>query len=241
MAEHDSEHTVRAFGEELNQLANIIVRMGGLAEAQFAGAIQAVVRRDSELAARVVASDIRIDDLEQEVHAFTVRMLALRQPMAEDLRAIVAALKISADLERIGDYAANIAKRALVLNQVPPVNPVSGLPQMARLVQEIINEVLDAYVQRNIDKAVAAWNRDAGVDEMHTSLFRELVTYMMEDPRNITACTHLMFIAKNIERVGDHATNVAETIHFLVNGKSINKPRPKGQGKTDAANPVIEN
>jgi phosphate transport system protein len=222
-------HTVRSFEDELTQLTNIVVRMGGLAEAQLAGAIHAVVRRDSDLASRVVASDAKIDEMEQEVHAFTVRLLALRQPVADDLRAIVAALKISADLERVGDYAANVAKRALVLNQVPPVRPVGGIPAMGRLAQDIINDVLDAYVERDVEKAMAVWHRDEDIDSMHTSLFRELITYMMEDPRNITACTHLMFIAKNIERIGDHATNIAETIHFLVKGQALTGERPKGE------------
>lgn len=228
-------HTVSSFEEELNQLSTIIVRMGGLAEAQLAGAIQAIVRRDSDLAARVVAGDARIDEMEQEVQAFTVRLLALRQPMADDLRGIVAALKISAELERVGDYAANVAKRALVLNQNPPVRAVAGIPQMGKLVQEILNDVLDAYVEGDVDKAMAAWRRDERVDELHTSLFRDLVTTMMEDPRNITPSTHLMFIAKNIERIGDHATNVAETIHFLVKGTSLAQRRPKGRdGGLDA-------
>jgi phosphate transport system protein len=221
-------HTVRSFEDELTQLTNIVVRMGGLAEAQLAGAIHAVVRRDSDLASRVVSSDAKIDEMEQEVHAFTVRLLALRQPVADDLRAIVAALKISADIERVGDYAANVAKRALVLNQIPPVRPVGGIPAMGRLGQDIINDVLDAYVERDVEKAMAVWHRDEDVDSMHTSLFRELITYMMEDPRNITACTHLMFIAKNIERIGDHATNIAETIHFLVKGQALTAERPKG-------------
>ncbi|MFA7429028.1 MAG: phosphate signaling complex protein PhoU [Rhodospirillaceae bacterium] len=222
-------HTVRSFEEELNQLTNIIVRMGGLAEAQLAGAIQAIVRRDSDLAARMIAGDARIDEMEQEVHAFTVRLLALRQPFADDLRAIVGALKISAELERIGDYAANVAKRALVLNQAPPVKPVAGIPQMGRLVQEIVNDVLDAYVERDVEKAMAVWRRDKEVDELHTSLFRDLVSVMMEDPRNITPSTHLMFIAKSIERIGDHATNVAETIQFVVKGTSPTERRPKGR------------
>jgi phosphate transport system protein len=187
------------------------------------------VRRDSELAARMIAGDARIDEMEQEVHAFTVRLLALRQPLADDLRAIVGALKISAELERIGDYAANVAKRALVLNQCPPVKPVSGIPLMGRLVQEIVNDVLDAYVERDVEKAMAVWRRDKEVDELHTSLFRDLVSVMMEDPRNITPSTHLMFIAKSIERIGDHATNVAETIHFVVEGKSLTERRPKGR------------
>jgi phosphate transport system protein len=225
----DRSHTMRAYEEELNHLHDIIVRMGGLGEAQLASAMQAVVRRDSELAASTVASDAKIDELEQEVHTFTVRLLALRQPVADDLRSIVAALKISADLERIGDYAANVAKRAMVLNQLPPVQAVASIPPMSRLVQTIIKDVLDAYIEGDVKKAIDVWRRDEQVDEMHTSLFRELVTYMMEDPRNITACTHLMFIAKNIERIGDHATNVAETIHFAVTGKPLPLQRPKGK------------
>jgi len=223
------EHTVRSFEEELKQLTATIVRMGGLAEAQLAGAIQALMKRDSELAGRVVSGDHRIDEIEQEIHGLTVRLLALRQPVADDLRAIVAALKISSDLERIGDYAANIAKRVLVLNQQPMITPVSGIPRMGKMVQEIINDVLDAYVEHDVDKAIAVWNRDQEVDALHTSLFRELVTYMMEDPRTITAGTHLMFIAKNIERIGDHATNIAETLHFQVLGKALVSPRPKGE------------
>lgn len=232
MGAHDG-HTVRSFEDELTQLTNVIVRMGGLAEAQLAGAIHAVVRRDSDLSSRVIASDVKIDEMEQEIHAATVRLLALRQPVADDLRAIVAALKISADLERIGDYAANVAKRSMVLNQLPPVKPVTAVPAMGRLVQDIINDVLDAYVERDVEKALTVWHRDEEVDEMHTSLFRELLTYMMEDPRNITASTHLMFIAKNIERIGDHATNIAETIHFLVKGKTIVLPRPKGPSSNE--------
>lgn len=236
----DTAHTVRSYEEELNHLANVVMRMGGQAEAQLASAVQAVLRRDSELATRVVVADARIDEMEQEVHAFTVRLLALRQPMADDLRAIVGALKISADLERIGDYAANVAKRALVLNQLPPVPAVSGLPSMARLVQEIINDILDAYIEKDVEKALQVWRRDEEVDDLHTSLFREVITYMMEDPRNITACTHLMFMAKNIERIGDHATNIAETIHFLVTGKALPLRRPKGKAETDLNPPVVD-
>ncbi|MCF8506908.1 MAG: phosphate signaling complex protein PhoU [Caulobacter sp.] len=221
------DHTMRAYDAELERLTQAITRMGGLAESQLDQAIGALVRRDSDLAAHVVAGDHQIDDLEHEVQNLTVRLLALRQPMAIDLRAIVAALRISSDLERIGDYAANVAKRALVLNRIPMVEPVGAIPRMGRVVAEIIREVLDAYVENDADKALAAWRRDEEVDEMHTSLFRELITYMMEDPRNITACTHLMFIAKNIERIGDHATNVAETIHFQVRGTPIAGERPK--------------
>jgi phosphate transport system protein len=224
----NSEHTVRSYDEELSYLNNLIARMGGLAEAQLDGAIQALVKRDSELASRIVAADSRVDELEHEVHDFTVRLLALRQPMAQDLRSIVCALKVSGDLERIADYAANAAKRVQVLNQMPPAKPVSGVPRLARLVQHILKEVLDAYVEQDVERATKVWTQDEEVDEMYTGLFRELITYMMEDARNITACIHLMFIAKNIERIGDHATNIAETIHFLVNGVPIREARPKG-------------
>jgi len=224
----NSEHTVRSYDEELSYLNNLIARMGGLAEAQLDGAIQALVKRDSELASRIVAADSRVDELEHEVHDFTVRLLALRQPMAQDLRSIVCALKVSGDLERIADYAANAAKRVQVLNQLPPAKPVSGVPRLARLVQHILKEVLDAYVEQDVERATKVWTQDEEVDEMYTGLFRELITYMMEDARNITACIHLMFIAKNIERIGYHATNIAETIHFLVNGVPIREARPKG-------------
>ncbi len=223
-----SEHTVRSYDEELAHLNNLIARMGGLAEAQLDGALQALVRRDSALAGKVIACDIKVDELEQEVHAFTVRMLALRQPVAQDLRAIVGAIKVSGDLERIADYAANAAKRALVLNQLRPVRPIAGVPRLGHLVQELIKGVLDAYMELDVEKAVKIWRQDEEVDEMYTGLFRELITYMMEDPRNITACIHLMFIAKNIERIGDHATNIAENIHYLVTGAPIRDARPKG-------------
>jgi phosphate transport system protein len=222
------QHTVSAFGEDLKKLTDMIVRMGGLAEAQLASALQALSRRDSDLAGRVITSDHRIDELEQEVHAFVVRVIALRQPVADDLRNCVSALKIAAEIERIGDHAANVAKRAMVLNQLAPVRSITAMPAMGRIVQELINDILDAYVERDVRKAIDVWQRDEEVDELHTSLFRELVTYMMEDPRNITAATHLMFIAKSIERIGDHATNVAETIHFLVQGTPLRGRRPKG-------------
>ena len=223
-----SEHTVKSYDDELKNLNQTIAQMGGLAEAQLQSAIEALVRRDSDLAAQVVQSDARIDALEHQIANMTVRMLALRQPMAQDLREVVAALKISSDLERIGDYAANVAKRAIALSHTPPIQPAAGIPRMARLAQQIIKDVLDAYIEHDADKALEVWQRDEEVDEMYTSLFRELLTYMMEDPRNITPCTHVLFIAKNIERIGDHATNIAELIHFLVLGRPIEALRPKG-------------
>ena len=223
-----SDHTVKSYDEELAHLTNIIARMGGMAEAQFAAALLALSKRDSVLAARVVAGDSRVVELEHEVQQFTVRLLALRQPVASDLRHIVAALKIGSELERVADYAANVAKRSLVLNQLPPVKPVNAVIHLAHLVQEILKDILDAYIERDVEKAVRVWNRDEEVDDMYTGLFRELITYMMEDPRTITACTHLMFMAKYIERIGDHATNLAETLHFLVVGTPIKGERPKG-------------
>ena len=222
-----TEHTVKSFDEELKRLSDMVAQMGGLAEAQLQGAIEALVGRDAEQAARVVQGDARIDLLERQISSHTVRLLALRQPMAVDLREIVAALKISSDIERIGDYAANVAKRSIVLNQSPPVKPVYTLPRMVRLAQALTKDVLDAYVARDADKALVVWARDEELDEMYSSLFRELLTYMMEDPRNITACTHLLFMAKNVERIGDHATNIAETVYFLVNGTPLTQMRPK--------------
>jgi len=223
-----SDHTVKSFDGELQHLSQVIAEMGGLAESQLASAIDALVRRDADLAGRVVQADKRIDDLDTEISNYTVRILALRQPMAQDLREVVAAIKISADLERIGDYAKNIAKRALILSQSAPMRPVNSIPRMGAIAQQIVKGVLDAYIDKDADRAQAAWRRDEDVDEMYNSLFRELLTYMMEDPRNISPCTHLLFIAKNIERIGDHATNIAEIIYFLVHGKSLDESRPKG-------------
>ncbi|MCC9620808.1 phosphate signaling complex protein PhoU [Thalassospira sp. MA62] len=229
----DKTHIVSSFDEELTRLNNIISQMGGLAESQLISAIRSIVKRDSELAEKVILSDHRIDVLEQEVQDFAVRLLALRQPMADDLRQVVTALKLSNDLERIGDLAKNIAKRAQVLNQIPPIRPVQVIPNMAKLAQEIIKDVLDAYIEGDADKAERVWARDQEVDDMYNSLFRELLTYMMEDPRNITASTHMLFIAKNIERIGDHATNIAETIYYRIKGEDLpGVDRPKN----DAAN-----
>ncbi|NIZ00346.1 phosphate signaling complex protein PhoU [Thalassospira lucentensis] len=229
----EKTHIVSSFDEELTRLNNIISQMGGLAESQLISAIRSIVKRDSELAEKVILSDHRIDALEQEVQDFAVRLLALRQPMADDLRQVVTTLKLSNDLERIGDLAKNIAKRAQVLNQIPPIRPVQVIPNMARLAQEIIKDVLDAYIEGDAEKAQRVWARDQEVDDMYNSLFRELLTYMMEDPRNITASTHMLFIAKNIERIGDHATNIAETIYYRIKGEDL---PTDGRPKNDAAN-----
>ncbi|MGE0718301.1 MAG: phosphate signaling complex protein PhoU [Alphaproteobacteria bacterium] len=222
------QHTVRSFDEELRRLANTLTQMGGLAESQLAAAIQALVRRDSTLAADVVGADAQVDALEIEIDQQVMRMLALRQPVGPDLREIVSSLKIASDLERIADYAANVAKRSIVLNQSPPARPSYAIPRMAGFAQTMIKDVLDAYVERDATRAVAVWRRDEELDEMYTSLFRELLTHMMEDARNITGATHLLFMAKNVERIGDHATNIAETVHYLVRGEHIRESRPKG-------------
>jgi phosphate transport system protein len=228
MSPAEGVHTVRSFDEELRRLSTVVVRMGSLAEQQVALALRAVSERDNALAEQVVRSDPDVDQLESDVHALTFRLLALRQPVAVDLRQIIGALKISSDLERVGDYAKSVSKRALVLNQMQPVRPAAAIPRMGRMVQGLFSDVLDAYVEQDVDKALAVWEKDDELDEMYTSLFRELVTYMMEDPRNITPCTHLMFMAKNIERMGDHATNIAETIYFQVKGKPLLGDRPRG-------------
>jgi phosphate transport system protein len=228
MLNKPTDHIVKSFDEDLKRLNNVIAEMGGLAEAQLTRAVEALVRRNSELATQVVQDDKRIDALETDVGQLTVRMLALRQPMAQDLREVVAAIKIASDIERIGDYAKNIAKRAIVLSAVAPMKPVASIPRMSQLALQIIKDVLDAYIEKDAEGARAAWRRDEEVDEMYNSLFREMLTYMMEDPRNIGPCTHLLFIAKNIERIGDHATNVAEIVYFLVHGRSLDEERPKG-------------
>ncbi len=227
-----SEHIVRGYDEELRRLSNTIAEMGGLAESQLATAIEAVVKRDSALAATVVEGDAKVDRLERDLDNLALRLLALRQPVARDLREIFAALRIASDLERICDYAANVAKRAIALNQVPPVRPVHGLPHMASLAQLLVKDVLDAYSARDAEKAYSVWKRDEELDEMYSSLFRELLTYMMEDPRNITASTHLLFMAKNIERIGDHATNIAEDLYYLVHGVPLTEVRPKGDSSS---------
>jgi phosphate transport system protein len=222
------EHTVKSYDEELKRLQHGIAEMGSLAELELQNAVQALVRRNADFGYQIVQDDARIDELEQHATAQVVRLLALRQPMAGDLREIVAALKISSDLERIGDYAANIGKRVVALSQTPPFKLPAALPRMGWLAQQNMRDVLAAYAERNPEKALRAWQADEELDETYGSLFRELLTHMMEDPRNIGSCTHLLFIAKNIERIGDHATNIAETVYSMVLGEPIGTARPKG-------------
>jgi phosphate transport system protein len=222
-----TEHTVRSFSADLEELSVDLARMGGLAEDMLSDAIQAIATRDSALADTVVARDPQIDALQVEAEKKILRLLALRQPLARDLRQTISALKIAAELERIGDLAKNIAKRAKVLDTVEPAGALKGVARMGRLVTAQLKRVLDAYSALETDAANKVWNRDEEVDEHYQSLFRELLTYMMEDPRTISGCAHLLFVAKNLERIGDHCTNIAEEVHFLVTGEQLPTERPK--------------
>ena len=222
------EHIVRSYQEELALLDRRVAQMGGLAENALGQAFDALEKRDPRLAEAVIASDKAIDRLEREVDDQVVTMIALRQPLADDLRQVIAALRITSDLERIGDLAKNIAKRALAISQEPYPKPLmSGLRNMVERAMRQLKDVLDAYAERNSELALAVWRADEQIDAMYNSVFRELLTYMMEDPRNIGLCTHLLFGAKNIERIGDHTTNIAEIVHYLVHGEPITDDRPK--------------
>ena len=223
------EHTFRAFDADLQDLARMVAEMGGLAEKQIGDSVDALVKRDLALAQRVIALDSKIDALQREIEDKSVLTIARRQPMAVDLRDIVAALRISNDLERIGDLAKNIGKRvAAVDGEFYEQKIVRGVEHMADLVLTQIKDVLDSYARRDVSQALAVWHGDEEIDAVNNSLFRELLTYMMEDPRNITFCIHLLFCAKNIERMGDHATNIAETVHYMVEGRALPDDRPKG-------------
>ncbi|UYN94628.1 MAG: phosphate signaling complex protein PhoU [Enhydrobacter sp.] len=234
-----SDHMLKRFDEELERLNASLSEMGGLAESQFTRALVAVRERDTAVAEQVIADDARVDALDTAVQEQTVKMLALRQPMAVDLRVILSSIKIAAALERIADYAKNTAKRSLVLTQGnAPASAVAGIDRLGRLVRTALKDVLDAFADEDVDKARDVWQRDEEIDHVYTGLFRELLTYMMEDPRNITACTHLMFMAKNIERAGDHVTNIAELVAFRKTGQSFAEARPKGSASIYTAGGV---
>jgi len=221
-------HTVKAFDEDLGQLRALISEMGGRAETAITGALEALVNRDLESAAKIVEGDRRIDELEAEVERQVVRLIALRAPMADDLREVLAALKIAGLVERMGDYAKNIAKRIALVQEARGMEALSVLPAMGKIVTEMVRNVLDAFVMRDAGAATAVAARDRAVDDFYNSLFRTLLTYMMENPHNITASTHLLFIAKNLERIGDHATNVAEMVYFAATGRQMAE-RAKGE------------
>jgi phosphate transport system protein len=223
-----NEHIVKSFEDELNTLTAECARMGGLAEAQVADAIQAVVKRDQSLASNLVERDEQLDVLQQDIERKAIRLIALRQPMANDLRRTVAAMKIAGELERTGDLAKNIAKRTLVIVESEPMQPLTrSLERLGKLVLTRLKTVLDAYTRSDVERALAVWSQDDEVDEHYNSLFRELLTYMMGDPRTITACAHMLFVAKNLERIGDHATNVAEMVHYEITGEEMIQARPK--------------
>ncbi len=223
-----TDHIIKSYDSELTRLTGEIVRMGELAATQLEAAIDVLERRDERAARRVVGNDEAIDQLEHDISHDVIRLLALRAPMAGDLRNVYAALRIASDIERIGDYAANVAKRSIPLSMVAPVAPVGGLSHLAKLAAGEVREVLLAYRDRDTEAAYKVWKNDVVLDEAYTGYFRQLLTYMMEDPRNITPCTHLLFMAKNIERIGDHATNIAENVWFQVTGEPLNKQRSKG-------------
>lgn len=227
MTEPAQPHTVRSYDEELHDLRTLVSQMGGLAEAQIAAAVDALARRDGASGLEVAEGDRRLDAMEAEAEAMAIAIIARRAPMADDLRELVAALKISAIIERIGDYAKNIGKRASAVAQAAPVQPVVIIPEMGRQVGAMLKDALDSYVNRDAELALAVMQDDARVDDFYTSLFRSLLTYMMENPHHITPSAHLLFIAKNLERIGDHATNIAEMVHFLVTGEHVPE-RPKG-------------
>jgi phosphate transport system protein len=230
------EHTVRAYDEELDAITAELARMGGLAEAEVADSIRAIATRDMALAASVIVRDARLDGLEMDIERKAVRLIALRQPVADDLRRTIAAMKISTNLERCGDLAKNIAKRALVIAEAEPVTPLtSSIERMGELVATRLKDVLDALASREVERAVAVWLQDHEVDEHYDAIFRELLTYMMGDPRTITACAHLLFVAKNLERIGDHATNIAEILHYEITGIELTDERPKSDALKPAA------
>ena len=224
-----SEHTVKAYDAELDLIGAKIAEMGGIAEKMLVDAMDALSRLDMELAKRVLISDPRLDALQREIEDYVVRTIIRRQPMAVDLRELMASIHIAGDLERTGDLAKNIAKRAMKVADDPRVMRATvGLKHMAEVAAMQLKDVLDAYAQRDTERAKAVWTRDADLDALEDSIFRDLLTFMMEDPRNISFCTHLLFCAKNLERVGDHATNIAEKVNFMVTGASLPMNRPKG-------------
>lgn len=224
----EPKHIVSAFEADLKRLRDLISAMGGQVELAVADATTALLERDPKLAARVIESDPKINAAQHQIEQAAVQLLALRQPVADDLRHVIQALKVVTDLERIGDYAANIAKRSIVINQVASNFALAGLGQMARLVQQNLKDTIDTVGEANPEKAIAVWRADQAVDDLYNTIFRELITYMMEDARNITPCTHLMFIAKNLERIGDHTTNVAELTYYAITGENLPDFRPKG-------------
>ena len=232
-------HTMKAYDAELQDLARRISEMGGIAESMLAQSIEALVKGDTVLAEKIIATDARLDQAEREVNDKAILTIAKRQPMAVDLRIIVSTIKLAADIERIGDLAKNIGKRVRAIG-VPFHQPtlLNGITHLGEMAQERLHQVLDAYTRNDLEAALEVWRNDAEIDALHNSLFRELLTYMMEDPRNITFCTHLLFCAKNIERMGDHCTNIAEMMHYMLTGTSLTEDRPRSGAVPADVNPA---
>ena len=225
-----SGHTIKAFDEDLDRLRALISQMGGLAEHAIRESMRCLVQRDLDGAQKIVENDKKLDALELETERRAIQLIALRAPMADDLRDVVAAMKISSVVERIGDYAKNIAKRVPLLENAGTIEPLSLMPEMARIATEMVHDVLTAFVERDAEAAVRVCERDRAVDDFYNSIFRTLLTYMMENPNNISQSTHLLFIAKNVERVGDHATNIAEMVYFAATGERMVE-RSRGGGE----------
>jgi phosphate transport system protein len=231
-----SEHIVRAYDKELDALGRRIAEMGGIAEKMVVDAMDALSSVNSELAQQVIATDPRLDALQREIEEQAILTIARRQPMAVDLREIIGAIRVAGDLERVGDLAKNIAKRSVKIGAESRVTrAVVGLKHMNDLATEQLKDVLDAYALHDVERAQAVWTRDAELDALEDSVFRDLLTHMMEDPRNISFCAHLLFCSKNIERIGDHATNIAETVYYLVTGGTLPPDRPKGRPEATPA------
>src|SRR5271163_518937 len=224
------DHTVKAYGKELDALGRRIVKMGGIAEKMVVDAMDALANADATLAHQVVTTDPQLDALQRKIEEQAVLTIARRQPVADDLREIIGAMRVAGDLERVGDLAKNIAKRSVKIGLAARVpRAIVGLTHMNDLATKLLKDVLDAFAQRDVERARAVWERDVELDALEDAIFRELLTHMMEDPRNITFCTHLLFCSKNIERIGDHATNIAETVFYLVTGSTLPVERPKGR------------
>ena len=228
------EHTVKAYDRELDTLERRIAEMGGIAEKMVIDAMDALSNADTVLAHQVVATDVRLDALQREIEDLAVMTIARRQPVAVDLRELIGAIRIAGDLERVGDLAKNIAKRTIKIGaEARAPRAIVGLKHMNEVATELMKDVLDAYAQRDAERARDVWERDVDLDALEDLVFRDLLTHMMEDPRNISFCAHLLFCSKNIERIGDHATNIAETVVYLVTGETMPSERPRGRQETD--------
>ena len=229
-----ADHTVKSYDKDLGGLGRRIAEMGGIAEKMVIEAMDALTNADSALAQRVVATDTRLDALQREIEEQAVLTIARRQPMANDLRELIGAIRIAGDLERVGDLAKNVAKRSMKIGaEARSPRTIVGLTHMNDVATELMKDVLDAYAQRDVERAQAVWERDSELDALEDSVFRDLLTHMMEDPRNISFCAHLLFCSKNIERIGDHATNIAETVFYIATGETLPADRPKGRQEYD--------